>query len=323
MKLETEQLLGTLEVFCKNINRDLFCEIEENTDEYPTRAFFWESEEKGEFNVLNLTIANGLARLTDVELAIESWQLTERRGTAGADDYYTPDREKRDNILDTDTEAERTEKYQSLWQLLNSNLREIQAFNLSAHHQLPNSLEWSHPYFNFCVVIGQTDDDEWMCLSPTIPNQVGFPNASSDFISGDAQILCDRSLGENTLALASQIQTVLAELTPIGIYGYYNGGYNYTYEYKIVGAASVTKARAFEQALQAAEMLRVTTLNSVDTINLTSKNEKLFEFLNSKLRDIKAYHLSFWDIGYIYKIGQATTGDWLGISAIAEFEYNP
>ncbi|CBN58097.1 MULTISPECIES: hypothetical protein [Kamptonema] len=307
MKLETEQLLATLEVLSY----------------YPDSAFFWDTEEQGKFNVLNLMSVNGFARLTDVELAIESWQVTERRGTASKEDFYAPEREKRDNILDADTEAERAEKYQSLWQLLKSNLRDIQAINISTHHQLPECLRLSHPYFNFCVVIGQTDDDEWICLSPTIPDQVGFPNASSDFISGDAQILCDRSLGKNTLALASQIQTVLAELTPIGIYGYYHGGYNYTYEYKIVGAASATKAKAFEQALQAAEMLRVTTLNSVDTINLTSKNEKLFEFLNSKLRGIKAYHLSFWDIGYIYKIGEATTGDWLGINAIAEFEYNP
>lgn len=311
MKLETEQLLGTLEVFCKNINRDLFCEIEENTDEYPTRAFFWESEEKGEFNVFNLTIANGLARLTDVELAIESWQLTERIGKAVKNSIYSPDWEECDNILDAETEAERSEKYQSLWQLLNSNLRDIQAFNLSAHHR----------YLNFCVIMGKTKDGDWICLTPTMANQFNFREAR-DPNYNEAQMLCDRSLGETTLALAAQIQTILAELTPISIHGYDGGGYKYTYEDKIVGAAGATKALAFEQALQVAKMLTVTTSNLDYYIPDRPEKQRLFEFLNLKLRHLKFYTLCFWDMGYVYKIGQATTGDWLGINAIAEFEYN-
>ncbi|MEG3895208.1 MULTISPECIES: hypothetical protein [unclassified Microcoleus] len=261
MKLETEQLLGTLEVFCKEINSYLFWETEENIDEYTNSAFFWETEEQGEFNVLNLMIANGLARLTDVELAIGSWQLTERRGAACDDDGYAPAREERDNILDADTEAERAEKYESLWQLLNSNLREIQAFNLSAHHQLPDNLNRSHPYFDSCTVVGKTDDGDWICLTPTIPDQFNFCDAR-DSSYNESQMLCDRSLAKTTLALAAQIQTIVTELTPISIYGYYGGGYDYTYEHKIVGAAAATKAVAFEQALQAAGMLKVTTYHS-------------------------------------------------------------
>ena len=318
MKLETEQLLGTLEVFCKDIDSYLFWEIEENSDEYTNSAFFWETEEQGEFNVLNLTIYNGLARLTDVELAIESWQLTERRGTASEDEDCAPDREERDNILDADTEAERAEKYQSLWQLLNSNLREIQAFNLSAHHQLPDNLNWTHPYFDSYTVIGKTDDGDWICLTPTIPDQFDLCDARNPNYD-EAQFLCDRSLGDTTLALASQIQTIITELTPITIYGY---GYDYTYEHKIIGAAAATKNLAFEQALQGAGMLKVTISNSGYTLQ-TQENRRLFEFLNLKLCHLKFYKICFWDIGYTYKIGQAATGDWLGINAIAEFEYNP
>ncbi|WP_275994017.1 hypothetical protein [Argonema antarcticum] len=35
------------------------------------------------------------------------------------------------------------------------------------------------------------------------------------------------------------------------------------------------------------------------------------------------YTLSFWDIGYTYEIGQAPTGDWLGVRSLLEFGYNP
>lgn len=50
---------------------------------------------------------------------------------------------------------------------------------------------------------------------------------------------------------------------------------------------------------------------------------KLYQFLTSSLQDFKVYQLSFWDIGYIYEVGRAATGDWLGVSSMAEFEYNP
>ncbi|CBN58098.1 MULTISPECIES: nuclease A inhibitor family protein [Kamptonema] len=310
MKLETEQLLGTLEVLCKYINSELFCEIEENTDEYPTRAFFWENEEQAEFNVFNLTIANGLSRLTDVELAIESWQATERRGKAFKNSIYSPDWEESDNILDAETEAERAEKYQSLWQLLNSNLRDIQAFNLSAHHR----------YLNFCVIIGKTEDGDWICLTPTMANQFNFRDVRAPNYN-EAQTLCDRSLGETTLALATQVQRILAQLTPISIHGYDGGGYKYTYEHKIVCAAGTTKALAFEKALQVAKMLIVTTSNLDYYIPNTSEKQRLIDFINLKLRHLKFYTLCFWDMGYIYKIGQAATGEWLGINAISDFEY--
>ncbi|MEG3895207.1 MULTISPECIES: hypothetical protein [unclassified Microcoleus] len=261
MKLETEQLLATLEVFCKYLNSDLFCEIEKNTDEYPTRAFFWETEEQGELNVWNLTIANGLARLTDVELAIESWQLTERIGKTVKNSIYSPDWEESDNILDADTEADRAEKYQSLWKLLNSNLRDIQAFNLSAHHR----------YLNFCIILCKTKNGDWICLTPTMANQFNFRDARAPSYN-EAQMLCDHSLGETTLALASQIQTILAELTPISIHRYDGGGYKYTYEHKIVYAAGTTKTLAFEKALQVAKMLIVTTSNLDYYIQTNQKN---------------------------------------------------
>lgn len=62
MKLETEQLLGTLEV----LNHE---------------TFLWETETQGKFNIWRLMISEGFVSLTDVEIALEHWQNIERWGT--------------------------------------------------------------------------------------------------------------------------------------------------------------------------------------------------------------------------------------------------
>lgn len=51
MKLETEKLLGTLEILAR-------------------RPFFWDTEKWGNFNVWNLMRSEGCVNLTDVEVAI-------------------------------------------------------------------------------------------------------------------------------------------------------------------------------------------------------------------------------------------------------------
>lgn len=121
--------------------------------------------------------------------------------------------------------------------------------------------------------------------------------------------------------MISQIDLILDELNPIPIYGYYYGGYNYTYNHEIVCAASPTKADAIEQALCVADMLSVRKLDGDRGEH--HNMPKLYQFLTSKLQDFKVYRLCFWDIGYTYEVGKAATGDWLGVPSEAKFEYNP
>lgn len=145
----------------------------------------------------------------------------------------------------------------------------------------------------------------------SVPDQVGFHRRNRS--------QCEPS-SDTTQTLVSQIRLILDKLNPIPIYGYYYGAYNYTYEHKIVCAALPTKAHEFEQALSMAGMLIVSKLNSDRG---AYNNTKLYQFLTSSLQEFKVYQLCFWDIGYIYEVGQAATGDWLGVRSTAEFEYNP
>lgn len=52
-------------------------------------------------------------------------------------------------------------------------------------------------------------------------------------------------------------------------------------------------------------------------------NPKLYQFLTSSFQDFNFYLFSFRDIGYSYQVGQAASGDWLGVRSTIEFEYNP
>lgn len=303
MKPETKRLLGTLEVLCHN----------------PSDTLFWETEIEGEFSLLKFMQRQGFLKPTDLEVAVENWRQTELRGTAGREDYYAPEPEYRNNLFDEETKVFRAAKYRLLWQKLASNLAEIQAFIISAHH-LEEYSEWSHPYYDFCVVIGKTKDKDWLGLAPTVCNEVFY---STDKSHPKSQPKSTESLGKNTKNVLSQIDKIISELTPTIMYGYYDGGYNHTYDHQIFCEVAANKALAFEGVLSQAGMLKITEIAEVKHQDSLNPSSKINPFFNSELDPVNAYELAFWDIGYVYKLGQNSVGDWLGVSWFCEFEYNP
>ena len=303
MKPETERLLGTLEIICQN----------------PSYALFWETEKRGEFSLLNFLQKRGFMKLTDLEVAVENWRETELRGTAGRDDYYAPEPEDRINILDEETKAFRSEKYRLLLEAIASNLEQVQAFNISDRH-LKKQSYWSYNYYDFCAVIGKTKDKDWLCLAPTVPNQVFYYDYRSH---SHPEPESSESLGENTKNFLSQIKEIISELTPFEIYGYYGGGYDYTYQHQMFCKAATNKNLAFELALCQAGMLKISIIENMNNDDKLNYHSTLNQFLSSNLDPLYAYELAFWDIGYVYKFGQNSVGDWLGVSSFFEFEYNP
>ena len=119
------------------------------------------------------------------------------------------------------------------------------------------------------------------------------------------------------------MEQIISELTPTIMYGYYGGGYDYTYDHQIFCEVATNKALAFQGALSQAGMLKITEIEEVKREDGLNSWQKINQFFNSELDPVNAYYLAFWDIGYIYKIGQNSVGDWLGVSLFCEFEYNP
>ncbi|MEH2357445.1 hypothetical protein [Nostoc sp.] len=306
MKLETEQLLATLELLCSDL-------------------FVWETANQGEFNLWNLMISEGFVHLTDIELAFKHWQKIEEWGTPTnqeASDYeYAPPRYKRkDNTWNESIANERLSYYQKLQQLVKKHLQNIQAYNLSVPKTAHQYFEWEHPYFSVSIVVGETSDRHYFCLAPTIPDQVS--DNYRDRHQRITQIICEESPTQATQNLIAEVQILLDKLAPITNYGYYHGGYNCTYQHQIVGALAKTKTTAIQLALQAATMVFLEK-RTVEYADDGYNSRKLSQFMNQCLRDRTCYSISFWDVGYTYEVGQTPAGDWLGVRSQSEFEYNP
>ncbi|MDY7007874.1 MAG: nuclease A inhibitor family protein [Cyanobacteriota bacterium] len=322
-------LLGTLEILVR-------------------RPFFWDTEKWGIFNIWNLMRSEGCVNLTDVEVAIAHWQNVEHWGTPtnqiGDSWEYAPFRDEDDDERDDDWNAEieafRVERYQQLLTLLKAELLDLQAFRLTTVEHLQRR----YPDFCFYILIGKTEDGDWFCFSPIVPDQVSDPDHHSDrfaenedwfyFLPTKPNQEDDRSLvplktgstetnslNSKALDLQSKIDAILSELPPITIYGYYDGGYDYTYEHQIVYAIADSKILAVEKALQAAEMLKIE--NRYIEFRSNEYNRKLSQFFHTQLHQPKTYSFSFWDIGYIYQVAETPTGDWLGVRKMVEFDYNP
>ncbi|MEH2240882.1 hypothetical protein [Nostoc sp.] len=306
MHPETEQLLGTLQILCSN-------------------SFVWETTNQGEFNIWNLMISEGFVNLTDIELAFTHWQNIEEWGTPTnqkACDYeYAPPRsERKDKTWNENVAYERKRYYQQLQQLLTNNLQNIQAYNLSVHKATPQNFEWEHPYFSVSIVVGETSDRHWFCLAPTIPDQVSYNYRDRN--QPTTQIVSEESPSQATQTLITEVKILLDNLTPITNYGYYHGGYNYTYQHYLVGAIAKTKTTAIELALQAATMVFLEK-RTIEYADGRYNSPKLSQFMNQCLDNRTYYSISFWDLGYSYEVGQTPVGDWIGVRSQGEFEYNP
>lgn len=76
MNLETEKILGTLEVFTETR-----LEFRLPDNEYSSIVpFIWDVTQKGNFSLLNLGRDEGWINKTDIDVAVKSWQSLERRG---------------------------------------------------------------------------------------------------------------------------------------------------------------------------------------------------------------------------------------------------
>lgn len=304
MNPQTEQLLGTLELL----------------GGYP---FSWGNSNENSFSLWNLMIFQGFVDLTDLELAFAHWQNIEEWETPteqGKYGEYAPARseEKNDN-WSGNFAKERKNYYQELLQIT-TNLQNIQAYNLSIPKTERQYFEWDHPDFSVSIVVAQTSNTSWLCLAPTVPDQVNYCSRKKKNSAKEPTIIQSVELGSETEQVVAKIQSILDKITPISIYGYYHGGYDYTYKHRIVGAIAETKESAIALALQSAEMV---VIEKTAVRNPNECNPQLHQFMNTCLRDRTIYDLSFWDIGYTYDLGQTPTGDWIGTRYQQEFEYNP
>lgn len=301
MNPTTTKLLATLEIL-----------------DFPGKTFFWDATQ-GEFNLWNLMIHEGFVNPTDIEFVFEHWKNIETWGTpTNPIDYrYAPPRSERDDDdWNEEIENQRKNYYQQLQKLITDNAKNIEAYNLDVPVSLDSNFTFYDSDFTVSIVIGETKDNRWFCLCPIVPDQASCLDYSR-------AVTIDRQLAtEVTQTLYSKIKAIINKLTPIQVYGYYYGAYNYIYQHRIVSAIGTTKANAIEDALQLSEMVVINKLTRKHLHNYYY-NLEVVEFMNQNLQDLTDYNITFWAIAYTYEVGQTPTGDWIGYSGYDEFEYNP
>ncbi len=318
MKPETEQLLGTLEVLnepLKDFDETLYgC--------YQT--FFWDISAKGDFNIWNLMNFEEFIQPTTPETVIDSWLKEEQTHSIAPYDNYSLDEPDPETLLDDATKARRTEKYQSLLQLLNSNLQHLEGFTIGFY-----KFEYQRRYPCFCGLIGKTADESWIAILPTVPQRHSFPHWISHSPLEETAV---QPIGENALRLQFSIEEILKELNTLKLAICYGAGYGYTYDYQLFCAVSSTKDSAFTQAMLEAKILELNKfedfLPDYYQYNYTDdgrrKNQQILnKFFKQNFSIIRVYRLGLYDTDYTYVLGQVADTHWLGVTVSRYYQYNP
>ncbi|BAY85621.1 hypothetical protein NIES267_51220 [Calothrix parasitica NIES-267] len=322
MKLQTEQLLGTLEV----LNEHLY-----------NKTFFWDASVQGDFNVWNLIKFEKLIEPVTPEAAIEKWIQEEQMHHLLSPLEYPGEEPELDKFLDDKTKLSREKKYQSLLNLLKSNLEHIEAFKFQFPGYdedfwwLDEIHEGIYPHKDFiCGLIGKTFDDDWISITPTIPTRHTF--LPEEIAVSDYQFTINQNLGENILNLELNIKSILEELTPLKLAICYPAGYSYSYIYQHCSSISQTKESVITQSFLKSGLFKIYKFqdflserdNSHYYESLRRKREQILSrFFKATFSQTKIYHLALYDIDYTYILGETPDKNYFGIKMSGSYEYNP
>ncbi|MEH2222484.1 nuclease A inhibitor family protein [Nostoc sp.] len=317
MHLETEKILGTLEVLTEK--RLEFCLP--NNHHSSLAPFIWDVTQKRDFSLLNLGRDQRWITLTDIDVAVKNWHTLERRGYLNPNDEPS-DYEDEDIIINPELAHERANIYQELADNIQEKLHNIEVLKFS-----------KIPIYSFYVVLGQNQENNWFCFSQTVARETRLEGEikCSDLPDLTMQLSSD----SNTAKLKDEFQQIINQLQPMSIYGYYGGGYDYRFNHYLVQSIADTKEKALVLALHQAGMLDIVKFHEFDPealsfrwdeaeiAELYPRYQKINKFLIQNLSDLRMIRCSFWNRECIYVVGETNAGDITGIYIESDFDYNP
>ncbi|MEH2086848.1 hypothetical protein [Nostoc sp.] len=306
MHSETERIFRVLESYNANLPDD---------QKFWNNLFLWNSEQQGKFNIWKLLVSQGFVGSTKIDRAIQHWQDIESRGTPTVQEpyQYAPYWRERKYRVPSYVLKQRANVYQALAYFIKQNLQNLEVYEISDSRH-------TDYHFRVYIILGQTLDLDWLCLMPTVPDQVRLWYNRSLCANLEVLAAC-KSKNSNTQDLFEKVNKILARLEPIIIYGYYYGGYNYTYKHQILCTISSNKTKAIKLGLKASGMFAVD--KSLSEMISYPKGEQVRQFMQETLQGCRRYMFSFWESGYAYDLGYTQTGDWLGFKHWFWCEYNP
>ncbi len=310
MNPETEKFLGILEFYNHG------------------RMFVWDRSIKGDFSIWNLLISEGFVTESELDKAIKHWLQTEFWGTITNQKYntiqYAPlRRERKNDDWNNYIRQERINYYQALSYFLKKNLQNLQAYLITG---FGNSDAYGiRVEFEHYIILSQTQSRDWICLTPTMVDQVWDCRNSAKHPYIPSLTAC-RSENTDTQDVVQKINKILRKLKPIEIYGHYYADYKHSYYHQIFCTSSSKKYKSIELALRASSMLDMDgkfTLYEGGDYDMNRDGERISRFMDRYLTKRKCFTVSFWDVGCGYDIACTSTGDWIGFKYTDEFIYNP
>jgi hypothetical protein len=302
----TEQLINKFKHYAKSL-----------------QPFWWDTDRRGSLNAWNLLVSEGFVQLADIDSAITAWKAIERRGLPvdpkeyPGYEYAPPRRQRKDKSWNPYLQSKQFKYYDALAYFLKNSLQSLQIFSLRSIE--PSLNAWGSGEFKIYIIVGKTPDSDWICLAPTVPDQV-WERYHKSFHPAFASLTSCDSPNFVTQDLHNKISKILAKFKPIKVTGYYN---EYTHEHQIFCTVASEKATAIEKALKVGKFWE-------DDIYYFNKNYHNFsepkpanQLVNEYLQNQKEYMFCFWDVGCGYKFGCTARGDWIGLKYRSFMDYNP
>jgi Nuclease A inhibitor-like protein len=311
--MRPEQIFASLELLVNRLPFDLPYH-EDGGYVYP---FIWDRKVQAEFNIFNLCRSNGWLKITDAALVIKQW---DGLGYAQAFNDFS--------LNDGELGAWRTD-IGSLAHSLNC-LNNLQAYDFQFPSDVPPN----------GIIVGQTNDGDWIGITSTIYVASHIPSATLDFTPATRLSL---DLAADRSDILTQIINQISSFQNIKMSGDFGGGYPYSYTHQMVYGIGATRELAWESTLQASGMLAQGKLNTIyhrssdlldrycddgeERINdVFDRYKNIAKLLRQELSEPIVYRISSWNSENIYIAGEIknySQGDLVGIYIKSNFVYNP
>jgi hypothetical protein len=287
------------------------------------QPFVWDLERRGELNCWNLLASEGFVGAADLKQVFEAWKKIERLQMPTSPkeypgyEYGASRQESKHDRKDAHLQSDKNQYYDALAYFLKENLQDLKAYCLCAINRSLNVFESQQ--FKIFVIVGQTPDSEWICLAPTIPDQV-WDRYSNSFHPEVSSLTSCQSKKPVAQDLHAKITKVLEKLKPIKVYGYYG---QYVYNHQIFCTIASRESTAIELALKAGKMFEDDKFYFKKNYDGHWHDKPATQFMRDNFQEIQRYMFCFWDVGYGYKFGRNQGGDWIGLKYWSFMDYNP
>ncbi|MEH2090762.1 hypothetical protein [Nostoc sp.] len=287
------------------------------------QPFVWNTENRGGLNCWNLLLSEGFVQTTDFDQVIATWKGIARRGMPTDPKEYpgykyaSSRRERKDDSWSPYLQSQQNQYYNALAYFLKSSLQNLRAYSLRSINRSLN-VSWAQE-FKIFIIVGQTSDLEWICLAPTVPDQV-WNRYTNSFHPELASLTACQSTKPVARDIHEKISKVLVKLKPIECYGYYD---YVVYNHQIFCTMSSEEPIAIELALKAGKMFDDDPYYFKVKYDGDSSEKPVTQFMRNNFQQIQRYMFCFWDVGYGYKFGLTEHGDWVGLKYLSYMDYNP